>query len=216
VSDQDPALSTGHAVSLLLPWYLNGRLSPAERQEVDDHLRQCPECRDELKSLLRLAGEMKPSWESQPPPSSELRIRVLSQISKSPVASLADAQERRQLGRAPAQRRRSMAFPALAASLIVIQFAAILWMMRAPPTEVISRGIASGGTRIKIVFQPTAREADIRDALSNIHARIVDGPDAGAAYMLQLLNESPADTARELAALGRRKELVQHIELAAP
>ena len=216
MSDQDPLLSTAHPASLLLPWYLNGRLSAAERQEVDEHLRQCPECRDELKSLSKLAGEMKSSWENQPPPSPELRSRVLSQISKSPVASLADALERRQ-GRAPLpQRRRRLALPALAASIIVIQFAAILWMMRAPQTEVISRGITSGGTRIKIVFQPAAREADIRAAVGDIHGRIVDGPDAGAAYTLQLPNDSPADTARELAALGRRKELVQRIELAAP
>src|SRR5690348_2577027 len=36
------------AVQQLLPWYINGRLSAAEREQVDEHLAGCPACRAEL------------------------------------------------------------------------------------------------------------------------------------------------------------------------
>jgi len=155
MSDHDPSQSSEHPVLLLLPWYLNGTLSIAERQEVDEHLQQCRKCRNELEALSSLAGKMKSSWAHQPAASTELRSRVLSQISRGPVASIADVGERmhRDRTRPPQRRGRSM-LQALAASVIVIQFAAILWMMRAPQPEVISRGIVSGVTQIQIVFQP--------------------------------------------------------------
>jgi len=38
---------------LLLPWLANGRLAPPEREWVEDHLRSCPECEQEL-TLQRL------------------------------------------------------------------------------------------------------------------------------------------------------------------
>jgi hypothetical protein len=33
---------------LLLPWLANGRLSPAERERVEEHVRVCPACTEEL------------------------------------------------------------------------------------------------------------------------------------------------------------------------
>lgn len=41
----------------LLPWRANGSLSPAERQELDEHLAGCPACREELEQT-RLAAEI--------------------------------------------------------------------------------------------------------------------------------------------------------------
>ncbi len=32
----------------MLPWFVNGRLSEADRQRVDAHLRVCEACSDEL------------------------------------------------------------------------------------------------------------------------------------------------------------------------
>jgi anti-sigma factor RsiW len=217
MSDRDSPEEAAHPAALLLPWYVNGSLSASERQEVDDHLRGCEQCRDELEALSGLAGQMKSSWAKQPAPAPDLRNRVLSKIQHPSVVSLAEVRERakRDAPSVPARRTRSI-FPALAASVIVVQFAAILFMMRSLPPEVIPRGIAAGSTQIKIVFQPAATEGDIRKALLELHARIVGGPDESAAYIVQLTNVEPAQSAKQLAALGRRKELIQRIELAAP
>jgi len=40
--------SVHQEVWLLLPWLANGRLSPAERELADEHVRQCSECEREL------------------------------------------------------------------------------------------------------------------------------------------------------------------------
>ena len=43
----------------LLPWYVNGTLSPEERQRVEAHLDQCPSCRGEVQALRSLRREIK-------------------------------------------------------------------------------------------------------------------------------------------------------------
>src|SRR6202023_3485461 len=42
----------------LLPWFVNGRLSEADRQRVDAHLRLCEACSDELAAQRRIYGVM--------------------------------------------------------------------------------------------------------------------------------------------------------------
>jgi Putative zinc-finger len=41
---------------LLLPWLANGRLTPAERERVEDHIQDCAECEQELALQRRLCG----------------------------------------------------------------------------------------------------------------------------------------------------------------
>ena len=41
---------------LLLPWLANERLTPAERERVEDHVRCCAECEQELALQHRLCG----------------------------------------------------------------------------------------------------------------------------------------------------------------
>ncbi len=43
-------------VWLLLPWAANGRLASAERERVEEHLRHCDECRQELSAQQLLQG----------------------------------------------------------------------------------------------------------------------------------------------------------------
>src|SRR5262249_36637387 len=41
-------------VWLVLPWLANGRLAPAEREQAQEHVRQCKVCEHELQAQLRL------------------------------------------------------------------------------------------------------------------------------------------------------------------
>jgi len=46
IASGDPASHEG--AWLALPWLANGRLSQAERDKIEPHVRECAECREEL------------------------------------------------------------------------------------------------------------------------------------------------------------------------
>jgi hypothetical protein len=50
------------SISMLIPWYANGTLSPEERDSVENHLERCSECRD----LLEQARAMEPLGQVEP------------------------------------------------------------------------------------------------------------------------------------------------------
>src|SRR5690349_8094093 len=43
----------------LLPWYVTGRLEPAEHARVEAHLAECEECREEVRFERTLAQSVK-------------------------------------------------------------------------------------------------------------------------------------------------------------
>ena len=53
-----PALPHSRALELL-PWFVNGTLSGAEREGVEAHVRACIACRRELKEQQRLYGAVR-------------------------------------------------------------------------------------------------------------------------------------------------------------
>lgn len=55
-SDSPPL--NGHPDTLLLP-YLEGRLNPEERALVEEHLRTCPRCSEEVEEIGRLVSALK-------------------------------------------------------------------------------------------------------------------------------------------------------------
>ena len=42
---------------LLLPWLANGRISPADRDKIAEHVRSCTACTKELAFQRRVHGE---------------------------------------------------------------------------------------------------------------------------------------------------------------
>ena len=66
------------------------------------------------------------------------------------------------------------------------------------------------GSRLVVVFQPTATSGDIGALLTSLGAVIVDGPKPGNAFVVQL----PAADAvsRAMAEMLARKDLVQSVE----
>src|ERR1700742_3615465 len=53
--NDDPHTQTQH----LLPWYVNGTLEDSETAQVERHLSECAECREDLKMETALAGHVK-------------------------------------------------------------------------------------------------------------------------------------------------------------
>jgi len=75
----------------LLPWFVNGRLSEADRQRVDAHLRVCEACSDELAAQRRIYGVMSVDAGVERMPTAglnrlRLRIENLDEAGPAPAA----------------------------------------------------------------------------------------------------------------------------------
>jgi anti-sigma factor RsiW len=144
----------------LLPWYVTGQLDPAEARRVEAHLGVCGACRTELTA--------------------ERRLREA--IASTPLEAWSHASRPRRMGVAA-----SVAALAIAASFAVTVVA--LSPVRAPVRESIFRTLgaapASSGAELVVVFDPACPERQMRSALTQAHARIVDGPTRAGAYVLR-------------------------------
>ena len=63
----------------LLPWLANGTLEGDELRQVEEHLRSCLVCRQELAELRRLRREVKATSKAPPPGASGLE-RLLADV----------------------------------------------------------------------------------------------------------------------------------------
>ena len=183
-------------VQQLLPWYGAGTLDEADRALVDAHLGDCAECRadlsaePELKAVLASASpDAETSWET-------LRARAR---------------------RSPAPRRsrrpwvaagRKLARPEALRWVVAAQFGMLIVLgMAALPTSPAPRqgayrvlGDAPTGRtgNVLAMFRPDAKVAEVRRSLETSGARLVDGPTAAGAYVLEVPG---GEKGRELAAL---------------
>lgn len=206
-----------HEVALLLPWYLNGQLGEAERLEVERHLAACDACCEELTALQSLRANYRELQLAEPGPSPSVRAALFAQL---PPA----------LSPSPTRRTRNArwldalsgifrpAWVQVAVSLLVItQFAVLGSMLYRTPGEVVtSRAVARPTTRLRIVFVGTATQEQEVAVLRGIGGRVVDGPDAGGAYLIELAPQPPAALAQRLKALREQTDVVRNLELVPP
>jgi hypothetical protein len=194
----------------LLPWYAKATLADAEKAEVDFHLAQCAECREELMAERALAGAIA-------------GLPLESERGWAAVAQRLDA--RRQLPREPAPvaflGRRIAAGWAVGSALAAASIAAVLVTalpVRAPsgptPLDHIPIGhsyvaLGAPGTETAgnavVMFAPETRERQLRELLAGAGARVVDGPTAAGGYVLRV---PAAGRTAALANLRRSPEVV--------
>lgn len=169
---------------LLLPWYATGRLEPDDAARVEAHINDCARCRAELKLERRLKAEVADlpsavdqSWAAM---LERLQPGVRNGAGLSWFAGRADG-----LWRAG----RLWIGWAVAAGMGAVFVAGAL-SPRAPiPVATYHTLAAPPAARpgnVVVVFQPDATEAQIRTALVASGARLVDGPTAADAYVLNV------------------------------
>ncbi|MGK5027095.1 zf-HC2 domain-containing protein [Janthinobacterium sp. RB2R34] len=180
------------ALQDLLPWYASGALGDAEAERMQQHLRGCAVCRDDLawqRKLLETEGPLPAGLDPE-----RALARLMPQLA-SPATS-----------RGPGQRLRAwLAGAAWQGWAMGAQFAAIVALVavqllprdEAPAYQALGRGPASTPDLL-VVFRPDARLQDVQRILQANGAQIIGGPTVTGAYMLEV---EPGRQAPLLAAL---------------
>ncbi len=209
-------------VWMLLPWYVNGTLERAKLNMVQQHLRVCITCRQELAEQQRLAEAIGQS----------------SVIDLAPQASLARLLQRIESEAPPADRRKKgwsrlcspwaarlsewlsdvrlpqrawVAVPLLVL-LLALAPTARFWLSslsREPQYHTLANpnGVpAAGSNDIQVVFAKTLDQEQIQQLLLSLPAEIVAGPSSSGAYTVRIVTRDRSNQAM-LAALVR---LSQH------
>lgn len=199
-------------ISLLLPWYLNQSLEPAERQRVENHLRSCMLCRRELVYLNKLAATVKQA--SDLDAAAEISFDGLreklqtaqqsrQQSAFSVVTPVGGFQKRTHSnpslsGSAPDRRKPFWTFLgfqgtrlAVAASLLlaIIPFAVQYGRSLSTSGYYTLSDVkpeASSGFQLRVVFSKSISDSSIDALLAQIHGQRVEGPNSVGAYTVRL------------------------------
>lgn len=204
-------------VQQLLPWYWAGTLDEADQAMVDAHLGDCAECRAELgtepalkAALASASPDADTGWES-------LRTRALA-------ASPAPRRVRRPwlaAGRKLARRQGlKWVVAAQFAALVVLGMVALPATPTAPPARegayrVLGEAPTARTGNVLAMFKPDASIAAMRRSLEASGARLIDGPTAAGAYLLEVPG---GENGRQLAALRSNPNvtMAEPIEQAPP
>jgi hypothetical protein len=210
-------------IQALLPWFVTDRLDAAERAEVEAHLSGCVDCRAEERLERRLSAEVaampmdvEQSW-------ARLRARLdrpSPYQGRGAGGRLAAAWRgfgRRLRGGPPRTARPAqgrppwMAWAMAGQAALMVALFAMVWPHAGSTPGAGARyhtlGAASSARvgNVVVMFRPDTPERDLRAAFVADQARLVDGPTAAGAYVL---NVPQARRASALAALRRRAGVV--------
>lgn len=172
---------------MLLPWYANGTLEPGESAVLEAHLAECDECRAELaadRALRELyAATSAPGQPMRParmPPAKGSSWRLAERLSSG-------------WGKA--------AQLALAAAAAVTLIVVVTPSQREGEYRLLGSDDATAQGNAIVLFSPETAERDLRAALERAGARLVDGPTASGAYIVQVPEQRRAEALAELRGL---------------
>jgi hypothetical protein len=195
-----------HAEQELLPWYVAGTLPSDEHAAITAHLEGCALCQHEVESLrlfhaayaerdapgdpgpafARLAARIGREGRASPPRGATAGWALPRWLAGSPVWTAAAAVVLVGI----------VAFVAVEADQGGAQY-------RTLGAATASPAPAEGGARFAVVFDPRTTEGRLREIVRDSGARIVDGPTASAAYVLETTRDrGPAALAALRAASG--------------
>ena len=205
-----------HPAALLLPWYVNGSLGDPERRGVEEHLVTCAACRGELASISQLREQTRAFFDEAPVPSPAARQAVMARLQ--PRVVQPGPLDR--LARIFQDLLTPKWAPAALMLVVVGQFAGLGWLATRPEggsgPATISRAVPTPAVRLKILFNPDVPTSTLQRTLRELGGRIVDGPTADGAFIVELTPDSPKVIGARIRSLREQPNLVQKIESATP
>lgn len=188
-----------HQTQTLLPWYVNGSLDAHEVGLVEAHLEQCTECQTELRSERALGSQMASLPMDVELGWAVLRQKVNAAPRQQPMAPLL------QVLRRPISVGWALAAQIAAAAVILAaDLPAYLspngFSSERPTYQALGSTSAAPTGNLIVLFRPDASERGMRDMLVQTGARVVDGPTASGAYVLQVADENRATALKQFRA----------------
>lgn len=198
-------------IQLLLPWYMNQSLQPAERQRVESHIRHCLPCRRELVSLKKLAEAVteKSDLDMAAEMSfSGLRAKLPARTTGN-VQTLAPAKVGIPGKLAEFSHRNGVRL-ALAASLLM---AIMPFIQHKAPTDTAdnyrtlsaARPEPANGKHLRVVFAKSLSSTEIAAILTAIHGQRTDEANSVGAFTIRLNNDENSPKPEDAIALLRSR-----------
>lgn len=212
------------AIEDLLPWYANGRISPADRARVEAALAGDAELARRLALVREEMGEAIAANEALPAPSARAFDRVMAGIDaaprRAPVIAAVKAGLIDRLGEllaSLAPRRLALAAMAVAA-LMVVEGATVtaLFGTRTIGFQTASQGTSApeSGAILLVAFAPQATLAEVAGLLARHGAVLAGGPRANGFYDVRLTAAADADAVKTAAAAIRAESaLVRFVQV---
>lgn len=222
MNSESEILSEADEIAALLPWYVSGKISDADRARVDAYAKLHPEVLDHI-ALARDEADVVFSDDSAIHVPREALLRLQKSVASSPTAVLhgmkASLIDRIGVWLSELTPRQ-LAYAGTAAALaIAVQAASIGSLLSNQPGSTgyetaSGPGSALGqGTFALVAFQPAAPQSTLTAFLADNTFVIVDGPKTGGIYRVRLSNSQMNDTDRDaaIAKLKARSDLVAFV-----
>lgn len=215
MNSETEILSEADEIAALLPWYVSGKISAADKARVDTYAKAHPEVLDHIALARDEADVVFADNASIHAPRDGLE-RLQKSLAASPrarlhavQASLIDRMGVWISNLAP----RQLAYAGMAAAALLVMQVASLGTLVSKPSgqfQTASGPAAKAGSFALVAFQPAAPQSTVTAFLADNNYTIADGPKAGGMYRLRLseapLAQTDLDTA--IAKLKARSDLV--------
>lgn len=181
--------NTHEKAQLLLPWHVNGTLEVDDAVFFEAHLADCDECRADVAA----SHALRELYATMPAPVARAR----------PVPPPVVRGSSWQLGQRLSSGWGKAAQLALAAAAAVTIVVIAVPNDRGKDSEyrLLGSDEASAQGNAIVLFSPDTAERDLRAALEHVGARLVGGPTASGAYIVQVPEQRRAEALAGLRAL---------------
>lgn len=227
MNSETEILSEADEIAALLPWYVSGKISAADKARVDAYAKLHPEVLGHI-ALARDEADIVFADNAAIHAPRDALLRLQQSVASSPAARLhgmkASLIDRIGVWLSELTPRQ-LAYAGTAAALaIAVQAASIGSLLSTSPsnngyqTATGPPASADKGTFALVAFQPATPQSTLTAFLADNKFVIVDGPKSGGMYRVRISEKPLHDAEREsvLAKIKARADLVAFAALASP